>query len=91
MLTLHGANTGLNPNQKPPLLENLKEACGPSHSLWTPAPGPLRLGSPAEYGQHSLHLEGGPSEAEWEMVRKSAVGKFDAILGKQNESIFSRK
>lgn len=54
-----------------------------------PAPSPFRLGSPNR--GNTLDVEGQPSEAEWKMVRKSAVEKSAALLEKHDGSIFSRR
>ena len=54
-----------------------------------PSPQPIQAGQPSR--GNTLDVEGQPSEAEWEVVRKSAVEKSDALLEKHDESIFSRK
>lgn len=53
-----------------------------------PSPQPTQAGQPTG---NTLHVEGQPSEAEGEVVRKSEVEKFDVLLEIHNESIFSRK
>ena len=50
---------------------------------------PTQAGQPSR--GNTLHVEGQPSEAEWEVARKSAVEKSDALLEKHDTSIFSRK